>query len=155
MTSYQKSLIRHILIVAVVTLAAMGAMINFKDWVNRSEAIGAMEYLGQEILDYRERNFSLPSEFTLEKMKETLPGGVRIGDLQYRGIWINYDAVDDEILAYSEKTYKSLVVKSGYVVLRLGGRVEWMSKEQFGKLLHQQQSPKEFKMLEEQLEQRL
>ena len=152
MNNYQKSLIRHILITLALTLAAVGTMINLKDLTNRSEAIRAMRILGGQLQEYRKKNLSLPSETVLTKMKENLPGSSRLGDFQYRAVWINYDSPNNEILAYAEKNYKSLFVKPGYIVLRLGGEIEWMKKKDFENLLQKQQSPKEFQFLNQQIE---
>ncbi|MHC4890210.1 MAG: hypothetical protein ACYTEO_12195, partial [Planctomycetota bacterium] len=85
--------------------------------------------------------------------RENLPGNVRLGNLQYRARWITFESTPDEILAYTEKNYNSLLVGKGYIVLRLGavlsdkGRVEWMGKQEFETLLAQQQSPEEVEML--------
>jgi len=133
--------------VIVITAIAVVAMINFRDWVNRSEARRAMEHLGKIVLKYREDYGSVPPETYVTEVKENLKGGVRLGELQYRALWIDSDSTPDEILAYTEKNYPSLLVSGGYVVLRLDGRVEWMDKKEFKTLLAQQQSPEEIQML--------
>jgi len=133
--------------VIVITAIAVVAMINFRDWVNRSEARRAMEDLGKKVLKYRKDYGSVPPEAYVTKVKEDLKGGVRLGELQYRALWIDSDSTPDEILAYTEKNYPSLLVSGGYVVLRLDGRVEWMDKKEFKTLLAQQQSPEEIQML--------
>jgi hypothetical protein len=61
-------------------------------------------------------------------------------------LWIDFESPGDEILAYTEKKYPSSFLSDGFVVLRLNGRVEWMGKEEFKKLLAQQQSPMEGQM---------
>ena len=133
--------------VIVITAIAVVAMINFRDWVNRSEARRAMEHLGKIVLQYRKDHGSVPPETYVTKIKENLKGGVRLGKLQYRARWIDTDSTPDEILAYTEKSYPSLLVGDGLLVLRLGGRVEWMDKKEFKTLLAQQQSPEEIQML--------
>ncbi len=133
--------------VIVITAIAVVAMINFRDWVNRSEARRAMEDLGKKVLKYRKDYGSVPPETYVTEVKENLKGGVRLGELQYRALWIDSDSTPDEILAYTEENYPSLLVSGGYVVLRLDGRVEWMDKKEFKTLLAQQQSPEEIQML--------
>lgn len=149
MNQYQKSLLRHVLIILGLSLAATGAMVNLKDWTNRSEAMRAMGLLSKEIKSYKAKNLSLPSEATLNELRLKLPGGTRLGKTHYRAIWMDYNAGDEEILAYAYKNYKSLVVKPGYVVLRLSGKTEWMSKEDFEELLKKQQSKKEFDLFQQ------
>ena len=78
---------------------------------------------------------------------EDLKGRVRLAGLQYRALWIDSGSAPDEILAYIEKNYRSLLVGGGYVVLMLDGRVEWMDKKKFKKLLAQQQGTEEIRML--------
>jgi len=133
--------------VIVITAIAVVAMINFRDWVNHSEAMHAMNDLGQEVLKYREKHGSVPPKSYVDGIKENLKGGVRLGELQYRALWIDSDSTPDEILAYTEKNYPSLLVGDGFIVLRLDGRVEWMDKKEFKTLLAQQQSPEEIQML--------
>ena len=135
--------------VVVITAIAVVAMINFRDWVNHSEARRAMEHLGQIVLQYRKDHGALPPESHVANIKEDLKGHVRLGELQYRALWIDSDSTNDEILAYTEKNYRSLLIGRGYIVLRLDGRVEWMGKKEFKTLLAQQQSPEEIQMLQQ------
>lgn len=135
------------LAVIVVTAVTVVAMINFRDWVNRSEAMLAMEQLGQEVLEYRRENGSVPPESYVDSIKRSLEGHVRLGSLQYRALWIDFESDPDEILAYTEKRYRSLLVGEGFIVLRLNGLVEWMDRREFETLLAQQQSPMEIEML--------
>jgi len=137
------------LLVMAVTAIAVVAMINFKDWVNRSEAMRAMEQLGQILVRYRKENGSVPAESFVDDARANLEGGVRLGNLTYRGLWIDIDSTDDEILAYTEKDYHFWLVGKGSVVLRLDGRVEWLGKQQFLAQLKQQQSAEEIQMLGE------
>ena len=149
MTRRQKAILREFVVVMVITVIAVVAMINLKDWLNRAEAMRALEQLGEIALDYRRLHHSVPPESYVEQVKTDLEGQVRLGDLRYRGLWIDLDSGPDEILAYTEKNYKSLVVGKGYVVLRLDGRVEWLGKEEFEQVLAGQQSPMEIQMLRE------
>jgi hypothetical protein len=147
MNRRQKIILRDFVTVIVITAIAVVAMINFKDWVNRSEARRAVEQLGQIVLQYRKDNGALPPESYVNNIKKALEGSARLGELQYRALWIDSDSKPDEILAYTEKDYSSLLVGDGFIVLRLDGRVEWMGKEEFKTLLKQQQSPEEVQML--------
>lgn len=146
MNKRQKSVLINFVAVIVITATAIVAMINFKDWVNRSEAMRAMEHLGRIVLRYRENHGSVPPKSYIDNIKENLEGSVRFGNLQYRAMWIDFDSPSHEILAYVEKKYRSSITGKGYIVLRLDGRVEWMSKKEFEKLLAQQQSPMEIEM---------
>jgi len=145
----QKAILVEFITVIVITAVAVVAMINFKDWVNRSEAMRAMEHLGQVVLQYRKNHGSVPPESYVDGIKEDLEGHVRLGNLYYRALWIDFDSPPDTILAYTEKNYRSLLVGKGYVVLRLDGRVEWMGKREFETLLAQHQSPMEIQMLQQ------
>lgn len=147
MNKRQKSLLINLIVVVAVTIAAVVGMVNLKDVINRSEAIRAMERLGQIVVEYRKRHGSIPSESYVDGIKDNLPGGVRFGNLRYRARWISFDSSPDEILAYSKKTYRSSFLDDGYVVLRLDSRVEWMGNGEFKLLLAQQQND-----LEAQLE---
>lgn len=143
MTGHQKKIITKIIIVAAITILTGGLMYNIKDLTNRNEAMLAMHQIGQNLLRYRQQNRCLPSESYLNQISEGLQGNVRLGKVIYRAIWLSIDSKDDAVLAYAEKKYHSLFVSDGYVVLRLGGRVDWMKKDDFEKLLKSQQSPEE------------
>jgi len=149
MNKRQKAILVKFIIVIVITTVAVVAMINFKDWVNRSEAMRAMEHLGQVVLQYRKNHGSVPPESYVDGIKEDLEGHVRLGDLRYRARWLDFESTPNEILAYTERNYRSLLVGKGYVVLRLDGRVEWMGKREFETLLAQHQSPMEIQMLQQ------
>ena len=149
----QKIILLKLTVVMVITLVAVVAMISFKDLVNRSEAMRAMEHLRRRVKQYREEYSSVPSGSWVDSQRENLPGNVRLSSLQYRARWITFESTPDEILAYAEANYHSLLVGKGYIVLRLGavlsdnGRVEWMGKQEFETLLAQQQSPTEIEMM--------
>jgi len=149
MNRRQKAILIDFIAVIVITAIAVVAMINFKDWVNRAEAMRAMEHLGQIVLQYRAERGSVPPESYVDRIKEDLEGYVRLGNLQYRARWLDFECTPDEILAYTERNYHSLLFGTGFVVLRLDGRVEWMDKQEFETLLAQQQSPMEIEMLRE------
>jgi hypothetical protein len=143
----QKSILINVISVIIITSIAVVAMINLKDWVNRSEAMRAMEDLGKLVLQYRNENGSVPPQSYVDNIKTNLKGHVRLGDLQYRALWIDFDSTPDDVLAYVEKKYRSLVLSSGFIVLRLDGRVEWMQKQQLDVLLARQQSRMEIEIL--------
>lgn len=138
--------------VIVITGVAVVAMIHFKDVVNHSEAMRAVEHLRQRIKQYRDDNGSVPSESWIEAQKKNLPGRARLGGLKYRGLWVDPDSTPDEILLFAERDYYSLFIGKGYIVLRLGavlvddGRAEWMDEKEFIKLLSQQRSPEEIQL---------
>jgi len=143
----QKSILINAISVITITSIAVVAMINLKDWVNRSEAMRAMEDLGNLVLQYRQENGSVPPQSYVNNIKTNLKGHVRLGDLQYRALWIDFDSKPDDVLAYVEKKYHSLVLSRGFIVLRLDGRVEWMQKQQLDVLLARQQSRMEIETL--------
>jgi len=118
---------------------------HLRDWLNKSEAMRAMEHIGQEVLGYREKYRSLPLESYLGPIKRQ---HVRLGELNYRAQWIDFESPPDTILAYTKKEFRSEFVKSGYVVLRLDGQVQWMEKKEFEQLLARQQSQREIEMLQ-------
>ena len=146
MNRRQKVILMNFMAVIVVTAIAVVVMINVKDWVNRSEAMRAMEDLGKKIKDYRETYGSVPPESYVDSVRESLRGHVRLGDLHYRALWIDFESVPDEILAYTERKSRSLLFSDGFIVLRLDGTVQWMGKKEFQTLLAQQQSPMEIQM---------
>jgi hypothetical protein len=147
MNKRQKNILVDFVTVIVITVVAVVAMLNFKDWVNRSEAMRAMEQLGQIVLKHRDTHGAVPSESFVDGIKQNLQGQARLGELRYRARWLDFESTPDEILAYSEKNYNFLL-GDGYIVLRLDGSVEWMEKKQFESLLARQQSPEEIRILE-------
>lgn len=146
MNKRQKNLLIDFIAVVVITAIAIVAMVNFKDYVNRSEAVRAMTQLGHIVLDYRKEHGAVPPESYVNTIKQNLQGQARLGNLRYRAQWIDFEATPDEILAYTEKNYHSLFFRKGYIVLRLDGRVEWTDKENFKQTLAAQQSPLEIQM---------
>jgi len=149
MNKRQKSILIDFTAVIVITITAVVAMMNFKDWVNRAEAMRAMEHLGKMVIKYRSNYGALPPESYVDRIRETLPGYPRLGNLHYRGRWIGLDSPDDAILAYTEKKYRSLILHHGFIVLRRRGHVEWMEKQKFERLLAQQQSSLEIQTMQD------
>ena len=151
MNKRQKAILVESIAVIVITAVVVVGMVNLKDWVNRSEAKLAMSQLGEIALNYRKdpNHPTLPPQSYIDSIKGNLEGWVRLGDnLQYRALWIEPDATSDEILAYTEKNYRSSLLGRGYIVLRLDGRVEWVNKQEFEAVLAQQQSAEELQMLQ-------
>ncbi len=147
MNKRQKATLINIVIVLTLTAIAVVAMVNFKDWVNHTEAMRAMDHLGRVALKYREDHHAVPSESHIDNIRKNLPGQVRLGKLYYRARWIDFDSSEDEILAYTERSYHSFFLGSGAIVLRLDGRVEWMDTKKIRALLAKQQSPSEIELL--------
>ena len=135
--------------VIVITAIAVVAMIIFKDFVNRSVAMRVMGDLRQGIKQYRDEHGSVPPKTWVDRQRENLPGNVRLGNLQYRALWIDFESTPDEILAYTERNYNSLFLGDGFIVLRLDGRVEWMDKQEFETLLPEQQRQMEIETLQQ------
>jgi hypothetical protein len=141
--SRQKALLTESVLVLAATAAAVVGMMHLKDYVNRSEAMRAMDQLGRRVLESRQRYGSLPPESFLDSIKDDLEGAVRMGNVKYRALYIGLDASADTILAYSERRYPSSFVPDGYVVLRLSGKVEWLPTAQFAALFATQRVPAE------------
>jgi hypothetical protein len=139
MNKRQKSIIREFILVFVIIIAVVLGLLNLKDYVNRTEAMRAMEQLGGVILGYRQEHGSTPAQYYVDAVKDKLEGSARLGGLIYRARWIEYEATGDEILAYTRKDYGT-ILGTGYIVLRLDGRVEWMGEKEFKELLDSQQS---------------
>lgn len=149
MNRRQKALLVNFITVTFVTTAFIVGIMHLKDLLNKSEAMRAMEHIGQEVLRYREKYGSLPSEAYLGPIKRQ---HVRLGELNYRAQWIDFESPPDMVLAYTKKEFRSELVKSGYVVLRLDGQVQWMEKKEFEQLLRRQQSQRELKMLQQHVD---
>jgi hypothetical protein len=147
MNKRQKDILINIITVLVITAIAVLVMINFKDWVNRSEAMRAMEQLGYEALRYRKANGSLPPESYIDSIKGKMQGSARLGKVHYRALWIDHKSTPDTILAYTEKNYRSLLFHPGFIIIRLDGTIQWMERQTFLSLLEKQQSPMEKEML--------
>ncbi len=146
MNKRQKATLVEVATVLLITLIAVVAMINFKDYINRSEAISAMQQLGKIVLEYRQQHGRVPSESVFLRERNDVKGSVRLTDLVYRGLWIDFEAEPNDILAYAEKNYPSSLLDDGYVVLWFDANAVWMGKAEFGELLAQQQSEVEIEM---------
>jgi hypothetical protein len=153
MNRRQKTILKNTTTVIVITAIAVAAMINLKNWVNRSEAMRAMEDLGRIVSQYREKYGSVPPEAYIDRIKEELEGHVRLGKVIYRAQWIDFESTPDEILAYTEKHHSSWLFGKKCIILRLDGRVEWMDRQELETLLARQQSSQELEMLHKKLKQ--
>ena len=150
MKKRQKSMLIEVIVVVTITTLAVLAMINFKDYVNKSEATKSFHQLSGIIKDYKEKYGSIPPESYLQQIKDDLQGSLRLGGLQYRSRWIDFDSPPDTILAYTERNFRSPFVDSGYVVLKLNGQVQWMEKKEFEQILATQQTPQEIESLKKE-----
>lgn len=132
--------------VVAITLIAVLAMINFKDYINRSEAVTAMQDIGKTVAQYQLKYGKVPSESVFLRARDSVKGSVRLPGLVYRGLWMSFEAEPNDILAYTEKDYPSSLLDDGYVVLRFDANAVWMGKAEFEALLAQQQSEVEIEM---------
>ena len=146
MTKLQKRILANFVVVMIITVAAVVGMVELKNQVNCSEATRAMESLGRVVSDYKQKNGSVPPESYVDGIIKTFEGQPRLGNLNYRARWIRFDSPPDTILAYAREDYRSLFFRPGVIVLRFDGRVEWMDKASFDKLIASQQTPMELEM---------
>lgn len=146
MNKRQKGTLFEVATVVTITLIAVLAMINFKDYINRSEAIGAMRELGEIVRQYQLEHGKVPSESVFLRAKDVVKGSVRLPGVTYRGLWIDFEAEPNDILAYSENNYPASLLDDGYVVLRFDANAVWMGKAEFEALLAEQQSEIEIEM---------
>lgn len=160
MNTRQKAILIDIVIVLLVTIVAVVTILNLRDYFNRRAAKIAMMVLGNRIKNYRAEQGLVPSEAWVENQKETLPRRNRLGELHYRGRWIDFESDPNEILCFSEKKSRSIIFNDGFLVLKLKEvlpssptstknktvTVEWMETQEFKALLSQQQSPLEAEM---------
>ncbi|MGB7582996.1 MAG: hypothetical protein WBL85_11190 [Sedimentisphaerales bacterium] len=147
MNRQQKWVLTNFALVIMITAAAVLGMIELKNWVNRSEAMRAMEQLQKAVTEYRGKTGSVPPESYVDGIIKTFAGEPRLGNLNYRARWITIDSPPETILAYVNKDYHSLFShQTGVIVLRYDGRIEWMDKARFDKLLAPQQTQMELEM---------
>ena len=146
MTKLQKRILANFVVVMIITVAAVVGMVELKNQVNCSEAMRAMESLGRVVSDYKQENGSVPPESYVDGIIKTFEGQQRLGNLNYRARWVKFDSPPDTILAYAREDYRSLFFHLGAIVLRFDGRVEWMDKASFDKLIAGQQTPMELEM---------
>jgi len=147
MKKRQKSMLKEVIIVVTITTLAVLAMVNFKDYINKSEALKSMNELSTIIKSYREKYRTSPPESYIEQVKDNLQGSLRLGGVEYRSRWIDFDSPPETILAYAERNYRSPFVTSGFVVLTLDGQVQWMGTEEFEQIFATQQKPQEMELL--------
>ena len=150
MKKRQKSMLIEVTVVVAVTTFAVLAMMNFKDYINKSEATKSFHHLSSVIKNYKEKYGSTPPESYLQQVRDNLQGSLRLGGLQYRSRWIDFDSPPDTILAYTERNFRSPFVNSGYVVLKLNGQVQWMEKKEFEQIFATQQKPQEIELLKKE-----
>ena len=88
MNKSQKQLLSNLILTLVVITLFIFGFGNFKDYINKAEAMRAFNQLGQQILEYRKEHGLLPSQSTIEGLKEQLEGSARVGTINYRAQWI-------------------------------------------------------------------
>jgi len=151
MDKRQKKLIANVVVVVTFTVVIVVGFANIKNIINRSEAIRAIDLLGKEVLQYRKNNGSLPAENYVKQFSNQI-GAVRLTDIQYRAPWIEFGCdPNTTVLAYARKDYAGLV-KSGGIVLWLNGKVEWINKKRFERIMGTQQQQIELQWLKEHLQ---
>jgi len=143
MNKKQRWVLVNFAFVTAITIVAVAGMVELKNRVNRSEAMRAMEQLGQIVSNYKQKHGFVPPESYVEGIKQSLEGQVRLGNMQYRARWIEFDSPPDTILAYVTKNYHSFLFHPGAIVLRLDGSVRWINKSDFEAILARQQNPME------------
>lgn len=146
MNRQQKWVLTNFALVILITATAVLGMIELKNWVNRSEAMRAMEQLQKAVTEYRGKNGSVPPESYVDGIIKTFAGEPRLGNLNYRARWITIDSPPETVLAYVNKDYNSFFSHPGVIVLRYDGRIEWMDKASFDKFLAPQQTKMELEM---------
>ncbi len=142
MNRRQKSTILNLVSVILLTAVLVGAVGYWKNHVNKSESIRVMKLLSEVVQRYRQQNSrALPPESYISRQREVI-ADARLGTIQYRAQWIDFNAGMDTILAYSYKDY-GITAGKGYVVMRLDCTVEWMGKMEFEELFAAQRSQAE------------
>jgi hypothetical protein len=149
MNRAQRRLVSNFLSVTAVTLFFVFAVMNVKDLINRKEAMRGMKHLGEIVLDYRNKNGALPGEAMILDVEKQVAGSARLGEVHYRAQYISINSTPDTIVAYDEQRFGSLLVKSGFIVLMLDGRVQFMDAKTFYAMLSRQQSEYEIRDLQE------
>ncbi len=140
MNKQQKWVLTNFALVITITAAAVLGMIELKNWVNRSEATRVMEQLQKAVTEYRVKNGSVPPESYVDGIIKTFDGEPRLGNLKYRARWIMFNSPPETVLAYVTKEYNSFFYHPGVIVLRYDGRIDWMDKASFDKILAPQQT---------------
>jgi hypothetical protein len=146
MNKLQKQILVNFAVVMLVTVTAIVGMVELKNIVNRSESMRAIEQLQKAVAAYKQKNGSVPSEAYVDGIIKTFDGQPRLGNLKYRARWIGFDSSPDAVLAYVKKEYHSLFSRPGAIVLLFDGRIEWMDKANFDKLIASQQTQLELEM---------
>jgi hypothetical protein len=143
MNKRQKWVLIRFAVVLLITLAAVAAIAELKNGVNRAEAMRAMEHLGKIVSDYKQKNGYVPPESFVDNLKGSLVGQARLGDLHYRARWLDADSTPDTILAFTRSGSGSLFFKPEVIVLLYDGKVQRMNEKSFDKLFARQQKPGE------------
>jgi hypothetical protein len=149
MNRHQKWVLTNFIFVVLITAVVVSGMIELKNWVNLSESMRVFGQLWQAVETYKQKNGSLPPESYIDSLKTSFEGQMRLGNLNYRARWIKFDSSPDTVLAYVRKGYNSFLFHPGAIVLRLDGRIEWMDRAGFDKLIKAEQTNEEIQMTPE------
>ncbi len=142
MNRRQKSTVLNLLSIILLTAVLVGGVGYWKNHVNKSESIRVMKLLSEVVRQYRQQNSrALPPESYINRQREAI-GDARLGTIQYRAQWIDFNAGMDTILAYAYKDY-GITAGKGYVVMRLDYNVEWMGEMEFEQLFAAQRNQAE------------
>jgi len=142
MNRRQKSTILNLLSVIILTAVLVSAVGYWKNHVNKSDSIRVMRLLSKVVRQYRQQNHkALPPESYINRQREAI-GDARLGRIQYRARWIDFNAGMDTILAYAHKDY-GMAAGKGYIVMRLDYNVEWMGEMEFEELFAAQRNQAE------------
>jgi len=148
MNKLQKAVVTKLISVLVFTGLAVAGFVYLRGVVNRSEAKRAMQHLYKVVTEYKQKNGFLPPESFINRAKDDFGWHIRLGDLEYRGLWIDSESQPQEFLAYTRNERRSYLFGSKHLVLRLDGTIDWIEKKRFRELLAQQQSRDEIKRLQ-------
>jgi len=143
----QRAILIEVATVLIVTVIAVFAMINFKDYINRSASMKAMSRVGEIVAQYQEQYNRVPPESVVVAEMRNIAGAARLPGMVYRGLWIDLEAEPNDILAYAEKNYPASLFDDGYVVLRFDSNVVWMDCEEFEAMLAEQQTEVELEAI--------
>ncbi len=116
MNKRQKQLLARFCIVMTLTIALIVGLSQYRNVVNKSEAIKSMDILSMEIAKYDLYHGELPSKGYISEVIARY-GLFRIGSVECRSQWIEPGSGPETILLFSKKNYKSLFVKPGYIYI--------------------------------------
>ncbi len=116
MNKRQRQLLVRFCIVMALTIALIVGLSQYRNVVNKSEAIRSMNILSIEIAKYNLYHGELPSSSYISDIIARY-GLLRVGPVECRSQWIEPGSGPETILLFSKKNYNSLFVKSGYIYI--------------------------------------